>query len=138
MSPASVALCERAEPDDRELMPDPIYRSVVVTQVVNKVLLRGKRSVAEHIVYDALEVVKDKASREPDKERTERMLLAASKRGLLLLSAGLNGNVIRTLMPLTIPDEQLLEVAGQGRLHERAVLQQQVRRMLHDPKADGP
>ena len=31
----------------RELMPDPIYRSVLVTQVVNKVLLRGKRSIAE-------------------------------------------------------------------------------------------
>jgi small subunit ribosomal protein S7 len=47
-------------------MPDPIYRSVLVTQVVNKVLLRGKRSVAEHIVYDALEVVRDKtASPEP-------------------------------------------------------------------------
>ena len=39
----------------RELMPDPIYRSVVVTQLVNKVLLRGKRSTAEHIVYDALD-----------------------------------------------------------------------------------
>jgi small subunit ribosomal protein S7 len=50
----------------RELMPDPIYRSVLVTQVVNKVLWRGKRSVAEHIVYDALDVVRDKtASTEP-------------------------------------------------------------------------
>src|ERR1700730_10541561 len=50
----------------RELMPDPIYRSVLVTKVVNKVLLRGKRSVAEHIVYDALDVVRDKtASTEP-------------------------------------------------------------------------
>jgi small subunit ribosomal protein S7 len=47
-------------------MPDPIYRSVLVTQIVNKVLLRGKRSVAEHIVYDALDVVRDKtASTEP-------------------------------------------------------------------------
>jgi small subunit ribosomal protein S7 len=47
-------------------MPDPIYRSVLVTQIVNKVLLQGKRTVAEHIVYDALEVVKDKtASPEP-------------------------------------------------------------------------
>ncbi len=34
----------------RELMPDPIYRSVVVTQLVNKVLQRGKRSTAERIV----------------------------------------------------------------------------------------
>ena len=45
----------------RELMPDPIYRSVVVTQLVNKVLLRGKRSLAEHIVYEALDVVRDKS-----------------------------------------------------------------------------
>jgi small subunit ribosomal protein S7 len=41
-------------------MPDPIYRSVLVTQVVNKVLTRGKRSTAEKIVYDALDVLKDK------------------------------------------------------------------------------
>ncbi|MDQ3107951.1 MAG: 30S ribosomal protein S7 [Actinomycetota bacterium] len=45
----------------RELMPDPIYRSVLVTQVVNKVLLSGKRSVAEKIVYDALDVVAEKS-----------------------------------------------------------------------------
>ena len=41
----------------RELNPDPIYRSVVVTQVVNKVLQRGKRSTAERIVYGALDIV---------------------------------------------------------------------------------
>src|SRR6266545_6078674 len=45
----------------RELMPDPVYRSVLVTQVVNKVLVRGKRSVAEKIVYDALDIVRDKS-----------------------------------------------------------------------------
>jgi len=50
----------------RELMPDPIYRSVLVTQIVNKVLLRGKRGLAEHIVYDALDIVRDKSgSAEP-------------------------------------------------------------------------
>ena len=48
----------------RELMPDPIYRSVVVTQVVNKVLMRGKRSVAETIVYDALKVIEEKTGAE--------------------------------------------------------------------------
>jgi small subunit ribosomal protein S7 len=41
-------------------MPDPIYRSVVVTQLVNKVLQRGKRSTAERIVYTALEIVQSK------------------------------------------------------------------------------
>ena len=49
----------------RDLMPDPIYRSTLVTQLVNKVLVRGKRSLAERIVYDALEVIKDKTASEP-------------------------------------------------------------------------
>ena len=49
----------------RELMPDPIYNSVLVTQIVNKVLLRGKRSTAERIVYDALEIVEQKSGGEP-------------------------------------------------------------------------
>ena len=49
----------------RELTPDPIYRSVVVTQLVNKVLQRGKRSTAERIVYDALAIVEQKTGAEP-------------------------------------------------------------------------
>ena len=49
----------------RELMPDPIYHSVLVTQLVNKVLLRGKRSVAEKIVYDALAICEQKTGGEP-------------------------------------------------------------------------
>ncbi len=49
----------------RELMPDPVYKSVLVTQVVNKILERGKRTLAERIVYDALEIVKDKTGGEP-------------------------------------------------------------------------
>ena len=49
----------------RELTPDPVYRSVLVTQVVNKILLRGKRSVAERIVYDALRQIEEKTGSEP-------------------------------------------------------------------------
>jgi small subunit ribosomal protein S7 len=49
----------------RELMPDPIYRSVLVTQVVNKILQRGKRSTAERIVYDALDQIQTKSGNEP-------------------------------------------------------------------------
>ncbi len=49
----------------RELMPDPIYRSTLVTQIVNKVMLHGKRSVAEKIVYDALKIVEEKSGAEP-------------------------------------------------------------------------
>ncbi len=49
----------------RELQPDPIYRSLLVTQVINKVLQRGKRSLAERIVYDAMTIVEDKTGAEP-------------------------------------------------------------------------
>jgi len=49
----------------RELQPDPVHGSVLVTQVANKVLQRGKRSVAERIVYEALDVVEQKTGSEP-------------------------------------------------------------------------
>jgi len=52
-------------PSRRELVPDPVYRSVLVTQLCNKVLSRGKRSLAERIVYDALDVVREKTSGDP-------------------------------------------------------------------------
>ena len=49
----------------RDLAPDPVYRSVLVTQVVNKVLSRGKRTLAERIVYNALELVRERGSTDP-------------------------------------------------------------------------
>jgi small subunit ribosomal protein S7 len=42
-------------------MPDPVYKSVLVTQLTNKVLMHGKKTTAESIVYDALEIVGQKA-----------------------------------------------------------------------------
>ena len=51
--------------DRRALVPDPVYRSSVVTQVVNKVLRSGKRSTAERIVYSALQTVESKTGSEP-------------------------------------------------------------------------
>jgi small subunit ribosomal protein S7 len=49
----------------RELLPDPVHRSVLVTQLVNKVLVRGKRTLAERIVYDALGTVAEKTAGDP-------------------------------------------------------------------------
>jgi small subunit ribosomal protein S7 len=49
----------------RDLMPDPIYRSLLVTQLVNKVLQEGKRSLAERIVYDALDTIRDRTGADP-------------------------------------------------------------------------
>jgi small subunit ribosomal protein S7 len=54
----------KGPPPRRQLVPDPIYRSALVTQLINKVLWRGKRTLAERIVYDALDVVKDKSGQD--------------------------------------------------------------------------
>ena len=55
----------RAEIQVREAVPDPVYNSQLVTQVINKVMTRGKRATAEQIVYGALEQIKKKTSKEP-------------------------------------------------------------------------
>jgi len=49
----------------RPLHSDPVYGAPIVTQLVNKVLVRGKRSVAEKIVYQALEGCRDKTGTDP-------------------------------------------------------------------------
>jgi len=55
----------RAEVQVRTVEPDSVYGSVLVTQVINKVMLDGKKSIAEQIVYDALEAVGTKTGRPP-------------------------------------------------------------------------
>ena len=55
----------RAEIAPRSQEPDPVYNSLLVTQMVNRVMTRGKKSVAEQIVYDALEQIGTKTGRPP-------------------------------------------------------------------------
>jgi small subunit ribosomal protein S7 len=49
----------------REVAADPVYQNPLVTQLVNKILLHGKKTVAEHIVYDALEQISQKTANDP-------------------------------------------------------------------------
>src|ERR1700730_8799335 len=56
-----------------------------------------------------MELVRNRKDKTPADTETARILTLARERGLLLLRAGMHHNVIRTLMPLTIPDDQLLE-----------------------------
>jgi small subunit ribosomal protein S7 len=49
----------------RDLVADPVHRSVVVTQLINKVMLHGKRSRAERIVYDAMDQIAAKTGEDP-------------------------------------------------------------------------
>src|SRR5919206_4827586 len=53
----------RAEIQIRTLDPDPVHNSVLVTQVINKVMTRGKKSTAEKIVYAALDKVAERTGK---------------------------------------------------------------------------
>ncbi|MDZ4166969.1 MAG: 30S ribosomal protein S7 [Coriobacteriia bacterium] len=55
----------RAAAQRREVMPDPVYNNRLVTQLTNKVLLDGKKSVAERIVYSAFDIVEQKMGQDP-------------------------------------------------------------------------
>ena len=55
----------RAGIPPREVAPDPVYNSKLVTQLVNRIMTRGKKSIAEDIVYGALDVVGEKSGRPP-------------------------------------------------------------------------
>ena len=71
----------------------------------------------------ALELVTDRESKEPAAELTKRTTEAARERGLILLSCGLHGNVVRILVPLVIADEDLdrgLEILEESLVHAAA------------------
>ena len=55
----------RAPAEVRKLEPDPVYRSVLVTQVINKVLWKGKKGAARRIVYGSLDIVEKRAGGDP-------------------------------------------------------------------------
>src|ERR671916_2849398 len=55
----------RAAPPKRKISADPIYGSALVQQLINKVMLDGKKSVAEKIVYDALSFVEERTGSNP-------------------------------------------------------------------------
>ncbi len=49
----------------REILPDPVYNSVLVTKLVNSIMLDGKKGVAQKVVYGAFDIVKEKTGKEP-------------------------------------------------------------------------
>ena len=49
----------------REVLPDPLYNSVLVTKLVNSIMLDGKKGVAQKVVYGAFDIIKEKTGNEP-------------------------------------------------------------------------
>ena len=57
----------------REVLPDPLYGSQLVTKLVNSIMLDGKKGVAQKVVYGAFDIVKEKTGRDPLEVFTEAM-----------------------------------------------------------------
>ena len=57
----------------REILPDPIYGSVLVTKLVNSIMLDGKKGVAQKVVYGAFDIVKEKTGNDPLEVFTQAM-----------------------------------------------------------------
>src|SRR5947207_12748205 len=55
----------KGPPGRRETEPDPIYQNPLVTQLINKILLNGKKSGSERIVYKALEIISERTANDP-------------------------------------------------------------------------
>jgi small subunit ribosomal protein S7 len=49
----------------REVLPDPVFKSKVVTKLINRIMLDGKKGVAEKILYEAFDIVKDRTKEDP-------------------------------------------------------------------------
>ena len=50
----------------RDVLPDPVYNSKLVTKLINSIMLDGKKGVAQKIVYDAFDIIKEKTGKNPN------------------------------------------------------------------------
>ena len=55
----------RGAPPKRHTEPDPIYQNVLVTQLINKLMLHGKKTLAERVVYQALDTISERTANDP-------------------------------------------------------------------------
>jgi len=58
-------MSRRRKADKRVILPDPVYGDLTVTKIINMIMSDGKKSTAEHILYGALDIVKDKMNEDP-------------------------------------------------------------------------
>ena len=57
----------------REVLPDPLYNSVLVTKLTNSIMLDGKKGVAQKVVYGAFEIIKEKTDKDPMEVYTQAL-----------------------------------------------------------------
>ena len=105
----------------RELIADPIYKSVLVTQLINKVMLHGKRTVAEKIVYDAMGIIQGKLDADEEAIDTLKRAVDNVKPPLEVRSRRVGGATYQVPVEVTSRRQQslafrwILEVARKSR-----------------------
>jgi len=57
----------------REVLPDPLYNSILVTKLTNSIMLDGKKGVAQKVVYGAFDIIKEKTGKEPMEVYTQAL-----------------------------------------------------------------
>jgi small subunit ribosomal protein S7 len=58
-------MARRTKASKRDIVPDPVYRNRLVTQLTNKLMLDGKKSTAEHIMYQAMDIMRERTGNDP-------------------------------------------------------------------------
>ena len=58
-------MARRGSPPKRKVIQDPVYKNDIVSQLINKILMMGKKGISEQIVYGSLRILKDKTKEDP-------------------------------------------------------------------------
>lgn len=101
-------MSRRRRAEKRVVEPDPIYKSMVITKFINKVMERGKKSLARRIVYDALTSLAEHVKAESPSEAFE-IALENAKPSLEVKSRRIGGSTYQ--VPIEIPAERRTALA---------------------------
>ncbi len=58
-------MARRGSPPKRKMIPDPVYKNIMINQLISKLLMQGKKGISEQIVYGSLKILKDKTKEDP-------------------------------------------------------------------------
>ena len=58
-------MARRGSPPKRKVIQDPVYKNYIVSQLINKILMMGKKGISEQIVYGSLRILRDKTKEDP-------------------------------------------------------------------------
>ena len=91
----------------RDVLPDPIYKSKMITKLVNQIMVGGKKGTAQSILYDAFDIIREKTSRDPMEVFNEAM--EKIKPALEVKAKRVGGSNVQ--VPLEVSDDRAQALA---------------------------